>query len=116
MLDEIKRVATNEIIIALPNMYYYRFRFKYIFGLGLGKKYDLPHEMILDRHRWLTSYLNTKSLIEKKFNNYKINIVFGKTSNIKLIDFLDRCMQKFFPNLASHTVFYHIVLAEKLND
>jgi len=110
MIEEMKRVSKKEIIIALPNLYYYRFRFKYLFGYSLGAKYDLPLNKILDRHRWLTSYNNSKYFIENSFAEYNVSISFAKTSKIKIIDIFDRILQKVFPNLASHTVLFYIDL------
>jgi len=112
VLNEMKRVAKKEIIIALPNMYYYRFRLKYLIGFSLGAKYDLPTNKIIDRHRWITSYYNSKNLIENIFQTDEITLYLGKTSNIKVIAIFDKVLQKVFPNIASHNMFFRIRLQD----
>lgn len=108
LIEEIKRVAKKEIIIAIPNLYYYRFRFKYLFGKELSGKYTLFLHKTLDRHRWITSFNNAKILMEHSFQHHEINIYFGTTSKIWLLNKIDKLLQKKFPNLFAHVIYFHI--------
>ncbi|MEW6616655.1 MAG: methionine biosynthesis protein MetW [Thermodesulfobacteriota bacterium] len=113
LMDEILRVAKNEVIITLPNIYYWRYRIKFLFGKELSGKYSLPLNKTLDRHRWLTSYLNAIKFIRYKAGSYKVRVFFGKTSNFLLLSSLEKVLQRAFPNFAAHTIFYHIDLGER---
>lgn len=54
--DELCRVASQYVVLALPNAYELKTRLKFVLGLPLSGKYGLPIEPPADRHRWLFSF------------------------------------------------------------
>ncbi len=67
LLDEIKRVAKNEAVIALPNCYHWHFKLNMLRNKPIGSKYKVPNSKILDRHRWLTFHQSNLDLINSKW-------------------------------------------------
>jgi 2-polyprenyl-3-methyl-5-hydroxy-6-metoxy-1,4-benzoquinol methylase len=109
LLDEVIRVSKREIIIALPNMYYWKFRLRYLKGKDISDKYLFTENTILDRHRWITSHDSSVRFIESNTKDYKIKIKLGfyqYKSNI--LKFIDKFFSKRYPNLFSYTIFFHI--------
>lgn len=63
--DELMRVASEQVIVLLPNAYHWFFRLQYLSGREMGK-YVLPVEPILDRHRWLLSQTAARNFCEAR--------------------------------------------------
>jgi SAM-dependent methyltransferase len=57
--DELVRVARRQVFIILPNIYHWSSRVRFLFGREMGK-YVLPAHSIVDRHRWLPSYVSAR--------------------------------------------------------
>jgi hypothetical protein len=55
VFEELVRTSRHQVVVILPNLYHWSLRLQYLLGKEMGK-YALPHEPIVDRHRWLTSY------------------------------------------------------------
>jgi SAM-dependent methyltransferase len=112
LLSEAIRVAKKDLIIALPNIYYWKFRVKFLLGMDLDKKkYRLPPQKILDRHRWITSYRSSLEFIEKNTpSGYEITVhpFIADRKRWKALHYLDRIFVKFFPNVFAYDVFFHI--------
>ena len=51
--DELCRVSSRYVVIALPNAYEWRFRLGFLLGRPLSGKYVLGPDPADDRHRWL---------------------------------------------------------------
>jgi SAM-dependent methyltransferase len=109
LFQEIIRVSKKEIVMALPNMYYWKFRLRFLKGKDISDKYIFHTHAQLDRHRWITSYNsalkfvklnsgNEKMVIKKEFYQYKS----------KLLKSIDKKLSGKFPNLFVHTVIFHI--------
>lgn len=64
-LQEMDRVSTRMMIIALPNMAHFAFRFGFLFRGRMSAKYDLRYGYGPDRHRWLTVLPQTDDFIER---------------------------------------------------
>ena len=95
--------TTNKtIVVALPNMGYYKFRLNFLFKGILSGKYYFSENKILDRHRWIPNYntidkfiyTNTPSEWEIQSHNYiaerKRNFFFY---------YIEKLLSKFFPSL-----------------
>ena len=57
--DELVRVARRQVVIMLPNVYHWSSRVRFFLG-GEMDKYVLPAHSIVDRHRWLPSYVSAR--------------------------------------------------------
>ena len=112
VLNEIKRVAKNEVIIALPNCYHWHYRLNILRGKPINTKYKVPLNKILDRHRWLTFHSSNKYLIEKFYKTNKVtsHIFIVNYNRYKFLFYLDKILSRFFPNSFSYTDFFHIDL------
>ena len=109
LFSEILRVSKNEVIVALPNMYYWKFRLRYLKGKDISDKYVLPAQKILDRHRWLTSYESSKFLIQSLSGNFKIvEKKYYYQYNSKLLKWLDLSFSKKFPNIFVYAAIFKI--------
>jgi SAM-dependent methyltransferase len=109
LLSEILRVSKKEAIVALPNMFYWKFRLRYLKGKDISAKYVLPPKKVFDRHRWLTSYISSKFLIQSLSGNF--NIVEKKyyyQYNSKLLKWIDFKLSKKFPNIFVYAIFFKI--------
>ncbi len=109
LFQELIRTSKREVVIALPNMYYWKFRLRFLKGKDISDKYIFHSQVQIDRHRWITSYDsalkfvqcnsgNKKIIAKKEFYQYK-----GK-----ILRFVDRWLGEKFPNLFVHTVIFHI--------
>jgi|TARA_B100000929_G_scaffold273925_1_gene246670 SAM-dependent methyltransferase len=113
LFSEILRVSKKEAIVALPNMSYWKFRLRYLKGNDISDKYVLPPKMILDRHRWLTSYKSSKFLIQSLSGNF--NIVEKKyyyQYNSKVLKWIDFKLSKKFPNIFVYATLFKITKYE----
>lgn len=75
LFNELCRVADRWVIVALPNMYEWRFRSFFLLGKSISGKYGLPENPPLDRHRWIFSLKDSKNFIQKNAekNNFKVS-------------------------------------------
>ena len=109
LFSEILRVSKNEVIVALPNMFYWKFRLRYLKGKDISDKYVLPAQKILDRHRWLTSYESSKFLIHSLSGNFKIvEKKYYYQYNSKLLKWFDLSLSKKFPNIFVYAAIFKI--------
>jgi len=115
LIDEIKRVAKNEAIIALPNCYHWHYKLNILRNKPLNTKYKVPANKILDRHRWLTYHTSSLDLVtnmnrELKVRNFKFICNYSK---YKFLYLIDKYFSKYFPNTFTYTDFFQI---EYLNE
>lgn len=110
LMHEIRRVARNEAIIALPNCYHWHYKLNIMRGKPLNTKYILPNEKTIDRHRWLTYHgMNVEFL--KNVYNGEVITHFNFTcryTKYRILSYVDRCLCLFFPNSFVYTDFFHI--------
>src|SRR5215204_5575877 len=57
--DALVRVARPQVVIILPNVYHWSSRVRFFLGREMDK-YVLPAHSIVDRHRWLPSYVSAR--------------------------------------------------------
>jgi SAM-dependent methyltransferase len=112
LMEEMKRVAKNEIILALPNCYHWHYKLNVLRNKPLNTKYKIPNQKIMDRHRWVTYHDANTSLVEDIYKNKQIvNYIFVCNYNkYKILFFMDSFLAKYFPNTFSYTDFFHIDL------
>lgn len=65
-LRELARIASQQVIVALPNLATLRRRVTFLLTGTVGtRKYDLEPEHQGDRHRWLTTYAQMNRFVEE---------------------------------------------------
>lgn len=113
--DDIFKKATKKVIIALPNMAYYKFRLNFLFKGELSGKYPFGEKKPADRHKWITNIDNIKKFISTINNNQwrikEYDFIFERKRNFLMFN-LEKILSKFFPNLF---VYEKIIYFEKLN-
>lgn len=98
VFDELCRVASNNIIISLPNNYMLRDVKRAVFsGRTTGKKfYGLPHKIPNDRHKWFFNYTQAREFIQKrsKMNGASIDtlVKYPEDLNMTIDERLKRCI------------------------
>ncbi len=101
--------SNNQIIIALPNIGYYRFRLSFLFNGILSKKYTFNKNKTDDRHRWIPNYHSIKEFVnenlDKNWTYKKDNFIFERKRNF-LFFYLEKFLSYFFPNLFVYEVIY----------
>jgi len=73
--EEIKRVGKKAAIISLPNIAHWSFRLRFLFKGYLSGKYKFHESTVVDRHRWVTNYAESKNFIEKNSVDYKVEFI-----------------------------------------
>ena len=101
--------SNNQIIIALPNISYYRFRISFLFNGVLSKKYTFNKNKTSDRHRWIPNYYSIQEFvnenIDKNWIYRKKKFIFERKRNF-LFFYLEKFLSYFFPNLFVYEVIY----------
>jgi 2-polyprenyl-3-methyl-5-hydroxy-6-metoxy-1,4-benzoquinol methylase len=90
------------IIIALPNMAYYKFRLNFLMTGSLSGKYLFKESPVKDKHRWIPNYHSINTFVNKNLNNnweYKEYDFIAERKNNFIIYFIEKFLSKFFPNL-----------------
>ena len=59
-------ITKKTVVVALPNMAYYKFRINFLIKGVLSGKYIFSEKKILDRHRWIPNYQSIDKFI---YNN-----------------------------------------------
>ena len=112
--DQALNVCKKKIIIALPNMAYYRFRINFFFKGIISGKYPFSFLKSVDRHKWLPNYYNIDSFfskINKKiWKIKKIDFIAERRFNI-FFYFLEKFFSYYFPNLF---VYERVYILEKI--
>lgn len=110
-LKELCRVAKKSVYISLPNMFYIEFRLRFLFGGGISGKYKFSVDPILDRHRWMLSYLEAISFVTENAKEYNVEheMILPKRRN-KLLAQPQYMLAKIWPNLFVYGVLFEISL------
>jgi 2-polyprenyl-3-methyl-5-hydroxy-6-metoxy-1,4-benzoquinol methylase len=66
LLAELFRVASEYVIVSLPNTYSLGYRLKFLQGKVIAKEYSLTPR---NRHKWLPSYKETESFMRANLPN-----------------------------------------------
>ena len=72
--EEIKRVGTKAALISLPNIAHWSFRLRFLTKGYLSGKYTFHDSPVIDRHRWVTNYIEAKEFIEKNTDGYHVEL------------------------------------------
>jgi hypothetical protein len=95
-------ISKKKIIIALPNMGYYKFRINFFFTGRLSGKYIFSEKKIFDRHRWIPNFQSINYFIKTNTpNNWKIieyNYIFQRKRNF-ICFYIEKILAKIFPSL-----------------
>ena len=102
ILFEMMENSNKLIILALPNMAYYKFRLKFLLKGELSLKYPFGVKNTHDRHKWITNLENIKKFVnhvdKKKWKINDYNFIFQRKRNF-LFFYLEKFLSIFFPNL-----------------
>jgi hypothetical protein len=112
--DQILKTTQKKIVIALPNMAYYKFRINFLLKGVLSRKYPFNYSKPLDRHKWIPNYYNIDNFFSKVNSNVwkikKINFIAHKRFNI-IFYYLEKFFSYLFPNLF---VYERIYILERI--
>ena len=102
-------VSKKKIVIALPNMGYYKFRVSFFLTGCLSGKYNFTKKKIFDRHRWIPTYQSINNFVRTNTpKNWKIteyNYFFERKHNF-LFYFIEKFLSKIFPSLFVYEKIY----------
>jgi SAM-dependent methyltransferase len=100
--DELCRVASNYVLIVLPNAYELPCRIKFLLGQRLSGKYGLPLTPPNDRHRWLFSLREAKAFTGAMGERHRFEVMAeGYLVGPRRGFAVGRLMISLFPNLLS---------------
>ena len=95
-------ISNKMIVVALPNMAYYKFRLQFLTSGILSGKYIFSEDKVLDRHRWIPNYKSIDKFIQfntpKNWKIIKYDYIAERKRNY-LFYFLEKLFSKIFPNL-----------------
>jgi hypothetical protein len=102
VFEECLHKAQKMIVIALPNIAYYKFRFYFIISGSISGKYTFHEKKVVDRHRWLTAYYANIEFIKKNtplnWKIYNYNFIAQRKRNF-IFYYIEKFLSKFFPQL-----------------
>jgi len=107
--------AQKMIVIALPNIAYYKFRFYFLITGNISGKYTFHEKKVIDRHRWLTAYYANIGFIKKNtplnWKIYKYDFIAQRKRNL-IFYYIEKFLSKFFPQLF---VYENIFILKRTN-
>ena len=95
-------ITKKTVVVALPNMAYYKFRINFLIRGVLSGKYIFSEKKILDRHRWIPNYQSIDNFI---YNNtpsnwtIKVHNYIAERKRNYLFYYAEKFLSKFFPSL-----------------
>jgi hypothetical protein len=102
-------LSKKKIIIALPNMGYYKFRINFFFTGCLSGKYIFSDKKIFDRHRWIPNYQSIKYFVKTNTpENWRIteyNYIMERKRN-HFFYFIEKLLSKIFPSFFVYEKIY----------
>jgi len=102
-------LSKKKIIIALPNMGYYKFRMNFFFTGSLSGKYIFSDKKIFDRHRWIPNYQSINYFVKTNTpENWKIteyNYIAERKRNY-FFYFIEKLLSKIFPSFFVYEKIY----------
>ena len=100
--NELFSASKKTVIIALPNMAYYKFRINFLIKGVLSGKYIFSTHKVIDRHRWIPNYSSIDKFVEintpKNWRVTEYNYIAQRKRNF-LFDYLEKILSNFFPRL-----------------
>lgn len=110
--NEILKKTKKKIIIALPNMAYYKFRLKFLFFGELSGKYPFGKKKPIDRHKWITNLNSADEFMSVTDNQIwqikKINFIAHRRRNF-IMYYLEKILAKFFPNIFVYEKLFYLI-------
>ena len=95
-------ITNKAVIVALPNMGYYKFRINFLFKGILSGKYYFSENKTLDRHRWIPNYQTIDKFIHNlNLTNWeygKIKILYERKRNF-FFYYAEKFLCKLIPSL-----------------
>lgn len=73
--DELCRVSDRYVILALPNVYEWRYRLTYLLGKPISGKYRLTAEPQDDRHRWIFTLAEAEAFVDSRARSNQFRLV-----------------------------------------
>lgn len=113
VFKDMQRIARRAVIVALPNMYYWKFRLNFLLGKGLSGKYAFPVDPILDRHRWVLSYTEATRFIEHNAKGLEIEqlkIIPERGRTKLIVEPLETKLSRIYPDLFAYGGLYMVRL------
>ncbi len=109
VFKELFKHSNKKIVIALPNIGYYRFRFSFLFKGIISKKYSFNENITEDRHRWVPNYFSIQKFIKKNLDNNweykKYNFIFERRRNF-IFFYIEKALSYLLPGLFVYEVIY----------
>ena len=95
-------ITNKTVVVALPNMAYYKFRINFLIKGVLSGKYIFSENKILDRHRWIPNYQTIDKFIytntPSKWDIKSYNYISERKRNF-FFYYAEKFLSKFFPSL-----------------
>ena len=111
VFKELFTKCNKTVIIALPNIAYYKFRFNFLTSGNLSGKYHFGQDKTLDRHRWVTNYNTIDKFVQKNTpSNWDIkcfDYIAERKKNF-IFYFFEKLLAKFLPSLVVYEKIYFI--------
>jgi len=110
-------IANKKVIVALPNMAYYKFRINFLTKGVLSGKYLFSEKKVLDRHRWIPNYQSIDKFIYENtplgWTIKAYDYVFERKRNF-FFYYIEKSLSKLFPSLFIYEKIFFIT--KKTND
>lgn len=110
-------ITNKTIVVALPNIAYYKFRINFLIKGVLSGKYIFTENKILDRHRWIPNYQTISKFIytntPSKWDIKSYNYIAERKRNF-FFYYAEKFLSKFFPSLFVYEKIFFIT--KKTND
>ena len=102
LFQEIFKKSNKKIVIALPNMGYYKFRLKFLFKGEISEKYIFHKNIVQDRHKWIPNYKSIMEFIEEntpaEWKLTKFNFIAERKKKYAFY-YIEKFLSKFLPGL-----------------
>jgi hypothetical protein len=105
VFGELVRLARRQLIVILPNLYHWTLRLQYLRGKEMDK-YALPHQPIVDRHRWLTSYERASAFCRSMAARHGLTLSEQVVFNVRRTRPVDAALSLLSKNLGAWAVMY----------
>jgi 2-polyprenyl-3-methyl-5-hydroxy-6-metoxy-1,4-benzoquinol methylase len=114
--DNCKEICNELIILNIPNAAYYQFRLNFLFTGELTEKFHFSGNFEDDRHRWLTTFYNTKKFL-RNLNTHGYNLeikkIYKTRNKIRILQKIEKILGMIFPNFFCWSMLIFIKKNEK---
>ena len=108
---ELFSITNKTLVVALPNMAYYKFRLNFLTKGVLSGKYLFSENKIIDRHRWIPNYQSiNRFIINNTPSNFTIKTYdyIAERKRNHLFYYAEKFLSKFFPSFFVYERIYFI--------